>query len=243
MIEADRLAHASRWRGLPLAEKALLSLGLLALAMALPPWPGSAMVLVVASLCAWRAGTGTGAWVRLLAVPLAFVLTGAATLLVQVGPDGPTWAEGGVPQAARLALRATAAAAALLLLAVTTPMAALVQGLRRLGLPADLAELVLVIYRFIFVLLDTASAMHASQVARLGGDGWRRRVRSTSLLAAALWPRALDRARRLEVGLAARGFDGALPTLAAGPPVAARPWRLLAVLSGLMALTGVSLWI
>ncbi|MBR9971987.1 cobalt ECF transporter T component CbiQ [Magnetospirillum sulfuroxidans] len=241
MIEADRLAHASRWRRLPLAEKALLCLGLLILAMALPPWPGAVLVLLVASAGAVISGLTLPTWLRLLAPPCFFILTGAATLLVQVSADGIGLAADGGIQAGLLLSRALAAVAALLLLTVTTPMAELVQGLRRLGLPVELAEVTMTTYRFIFILQDTASAMHASQMARLGGDGWRRRIRSAGLLAAALLPRALDQARRLEMGLLARGFDGSLRTLM--PAQRVRPWRLAVIAGGLALMAGLSLWI
>lgn len=236
MMSSDRLAHTSRWRSRSLTEKALLSLGLLALALALPPWPGGALVLAVALAAALAAGTPPGAWLRLAAGPLAFILTGAVTLLWQ---GGGLSADGAV-QAAQLVLRAMAAVAAMLLLTVTTPASDLVQGLRRLGLPAEVAEVALTTYRLLFVLLDTAAAIHASQDSRLGHVGWRRRLRSTGLLAAALLPRALDRARRLELGLAARGFDGSLRTLAPHRPVSRS--GLAAIVLLLVALGGAGAW-
>jgi len=240
VIESDRLAHVSRWRHLPLAEKTLFSLGLLALAMALPPWPGAALVLAVASAAALVSGVGIRSWLGLMAGPVAFVLTGAATLLIQVSGDGIGLADDGGRAALALVLRAMAAVAGLLLLTVTTPLAELTQGLRRIGLPAELAELALATYRFIFILLETARRMHASQVARLGGDGWRRRIRSLGLLVAALMPRALDQARRLEVGLQARGYDGSLPTLVERKP--ARPMHVAGIVALLGMLAGSALW-
>lgn len=241
MIASDRLAHTSRWRKRSLAEKSLLSLGLLALALALPPWPGAALVLAVAMAASMLAGTPMGALARMMAPPLAFILTGAATLLVQGGEGGLHLSADGAAQAGLLVLRAGAAVAAMLLLTVTTPASDLVQGLRRLGLPAEVAEVALTTYRLLFVLLDTAAAIHASQEARLGTTGWRRRIRSTGLLAAALLPRALDRARRLELGLSARGFDGSLRTLSPARPVDPRGLAAVALL--LIALGGAGLWI
>lgn len=240
MIESDRLAHVSRWRRLPLTEKTLFSLGLLVLTMALPPWPGAALVLAAASAAALISGVGIRSWLGLLAGPAAFILTGAATLLVQVSADGIALADDGGRAALALVLRAMAAVSALLLLTVTTPLAELMQGLRRLGLPAELAELALTTYRFIFILLDTARRMNTSQMARLGGDGWRRRIRSLGLLVAALMPRALDQARRLEVGLQARGYDGRLPTLVQRQPL--RPLRMAGIAAVLGLLAGSALW-
>lgn len=240
MISSDRLAHTSRWRTRSLAEKSLLSLGLLSLALALPPWPGSVLVLAAAVTAALAAGTPAGALARLAAGPLAFILTGAATLLVQVDADGIALSATGSLQAGLLVLRAGAAVAALLLLTVTTPASDLVQALRRLGLPAEVAEVALTTYRLLFVLQDTAAAIHASQQARLGTTGWRRRIHSTGLLIAALLPRALDRARRLEIGLAARGFDGSLRTLSPARPTS--PRALAAIAALLIALGGAGLW-
>jgi cobalt/nickel transport system permease protein len=240
MIASDRLAHTSRWRALPLAEKALLSLGLLALALALPPWPGGALVLVTAVAAALASGAPVAALVRLAAGPLAFVLTGAATLVLQVGGDGVHLSPDGALLAAHLVLRAMAAVMAMLLLTVTTPASDLVQGLRRLGLSAEVAEVALTTYRLLFVLGDTAATMHASQQARLAGAGWRGRIRASGMLAAALLPRALDRAHRLEVGLAARGFDGSLRTLAPARP--ASPARLAAIAALLVGVGGAGAW-
>ncbi|MGE5477285.1 MAG: cobalt ECF transporter T component CbiQ [Bacteroidales bacterium] len=240
MISSDRLAHTSRWRTRSLAEKALLALGLLALALALPPWPGGALVLATAIGAALAAGTPPVALARLGLGPLAFILTGAATMVVQVDTGGLALSAAGAQQAAQLVLRALAAVAALLLLTVTTPASDLIQGLRRLGLPAEVAEVALTTYRLLFVLLDTAGAIHASQEARLGTTGWRRRIRSTGLLAGALLPRALDRAHRLELGLAARGFDGSLRTLAPRRPVSPRGVAVITLL--LVALGGAGSW-
>ena len=69
------------------------------------------------------------------------------------------------------------------------------------------------IYRLIFVFLERAEVGRQAQVARLGYDGPRRSIRSLGWLAGSLFQRSLDRGRRLETGLAARGFTGDLPQL------------------------------
>jgi cobalt/nickel transport system permease protein len=235
MTAIDRLAHASRWRSRPLAEKALLALGLLVLAVALPPWPGAAVVLAVA-VAATTLGCGVPvtAWLRAAAPALGFLMVGAIPLAVSL--DGTVT----VRPVLDLLVRGMAAVASLLLLATTTPAADLVRGARRLGLPAELAEMTLATYRFIFLLGDTARDIHAAQAARLGTVGWRRSLASLGLLIAALLPRALERARRLEMGLTARGFDGALPTLAPVRPASAS--GLAMAVATLAAVAGVGLW-
>jgi len=241
-LAIDRLAAASRWRGRSLAEKALLALGLLALTLALPPWPGAALVLPLAWAAALLgARVGLGAWLRLVAAPFGFALTATAALAVEIGPDGLALAADGGRAAGLALLRAAAALSCLLLLAVTCPAPDLVRGLRRLGLPAESVELALLVWRFLLLLLESAGAIRQAQEARLGWRGWRRSLRSLGLLIALLLPRAMERAQRLEIGLAARGFDGSLPVLR---PATACSWGFIGLTVAAEAgVAGVGLWL
>lgn len=236
MTPIDRIAAGNRWRDRSLAEKALLGLGLLALALLTPPWPTAVAILAVATLAVtWRAVVPVRTWLRLLAAPLGFVLTGAATLLVTVGSDGIGWAPGGFAAAATLTLRATAAVAGLLTLSATTPATDLVAGLRRLRVPDEFVELALLVHRFLQVTGETAAAMNAARAARLGDVDWKSRIRSAGMVAANLLPRTLDRARRLEIGLSARGWNGgALAVLSPARPVS--PTGLAATVAVLASL-------
>ena len=238
MTSIDRIAHTNRWRSRSLTEKALLAFGLLVVTLAFPPWPTAVAVLGVAAIAAIAgARVPVRAWGLAMAAPVGFVVTGAATLLVTVGEGGVALAPNGLVEAAGLTLRASAAASALLLLALTTPASDLVAAAARAKVPAEIVELALLVYRFLFVLADTFAAMHAAQEARLGHVGWRRRIRSSGLLAAGLLPRALDRAHRMEAGLAARGWDGgALRVMTPRRPVSAV--GLAAVVATLAALVG-----
>ncbi len=241
MTPIDRIAQSNRWRRRSLAEKSMLALGLLALALALPIGPGTLAVAVVSTAAAvLGAGVPARAWGLALLAPLGFALTGAVTLIFAVDGTGVHFAEGGLLAASLLVLRAMAAVSALLLLAVTTPATDLVAGLSRIGVPRDIVEVALLTHRFLLLLADTALAMDAAQAARLGHDGWLRRIRSAGLVAANLLPRAMDRARRLETALAARGWEGG--DLAVLSPVRPTTRRgLVAVCATLLVVTAIGL--
>ena len=66
----------------------------------------------------------------------------------------------------------------------------------------------MVMFRIIWLLLDCLEAGQRSLGARLGFNGNRRMLKSSGLLLASLLPRVLGRARRMEAGLAARGYTG-----------------------------------
>ena len=219
----DRAASLSPWRHRPLGEKVLLALGFLVVAVSVPPWPGAALVaVIVLGLTFGAARVPFGLWLGVAALPLGFMVSGAAVLLVQIGPEGPGLAPDGLRQASELCLRAMAATFCLLLLALTTPAADLMAGLRRLGLPAEIVDIALLTYRFIFLIGEVAVAMTHAQAARLGHRTRRLWLRSTGLVIAGLLPRAMDRARRLETGLAARGWTGEMPVLTENWPASAR---------------------
>ncbi|MEJ8278552.1 cobalt ECF transporter T component CbiQ [Pseudonocardia spirodelae] len=219
MLLIDETAHAGRWRARHPGEKAFLALGLLVLAVVLPPWPGALLtggaalaLLLAGARVPWRTA------LRLLALPLGFVLVGALPLLVTVGgdpwlapaPDGPA-------RAAELVGRSLAAVACLVLFAATTPLTDTVARLR--WIPPAVLEITLLVYRMLFLLLDSLTAVREAQALRMGFRTRRATFRSLAAQGGAVFVRAFDRARRLEAGLAARGYDGSLRVRVPARPV------------------------
>ena len=210
----DRAAYLNRWRYRALSEKVLLGLGMLALALILPPLPAAPIIAVLMSaVTLLGARVPASTWLAAAAVPVGFLLTGAATLMVDIGSSGIRFSPSGAVAAGMLVMRAMAGLSCLLFLALTTPATDLVGGMRRLGLPAEIADIALLTYRFIFLLAASVASMDAAQQARLGHSTPRRRIRSLGVRIANLLPRAFARAKRMEQGLAARGWDGEMRVL------------------------------
>ena len=238
----DRVAAQGPWRNRPLAEKCLIGLGFLLLAVTLPPLPGAVLVtLAILAFTFFGARVPLRFWASVAALPLGFLATGALVVLVQIGPEGIGLAPDGPARAAALVMRASAATCCLLFLATTTPATDLLSGLRRLRVPAELVEIALLTYRFIFILAEEAAAMTTAQRARLGHATRRRWLRSTAQVIAALLPRALARARRLETGLAARGWQGEMRVLSTRPPASPLVLGLIVTLQAAIAAAGVLL--
>lgn len=225
MYQIDRHAHTNRWRHRHPVEKLTLALGMLLLSLLLPPYPGALLIFSAMTVATvGGAGIPLGAYLRLLLAPAGFALAGAATMVVSltIGP-GTGWhftlSPLGITMASRLLLRSLAAVSCLYCLALTTPVVDLLPVLRRWRVPEIVIDLMLLIYRFLFVLTATVQAMRVAQAARLGYGSLRQTRRSLSLLAAALFGQVLGRARRLETGLAARGYDGRLLVLSMEYPL------------------------
>ena len=239
MSPIDRAAQLNRWRQRSLTEKSVLAVGMLVLAITLPPFPAAAMVAVIMTMAALLgARVPVGVWAACAVAPTGFLVVGAFSLLVQVDASGIALAPGGQVAAAKLVMRSFAGVSCLLFLALTTPTSDLIAGLRRLGVPSEITEIALLMYRFVFLLGDTAMAMDAAQAARLGHVGAGRRLRSLGLLIANLLPRAFERARRLEIGLAARGWDGEMRVLSVSAPVSIPGMALVVTALGAVASMG-----
>jgi cobalt/nickel transport system permease protein len=241
VLPIDRHAWTNRWHRHHPGERALLAGGMLLVALILPPRSTAPLVLLaMAGATVVGAGVPLGAFLRTIAVPAGFLLASLPFLAVSLDlTDGVrlAWSPAGAGLALEVGLRSLAAVSCLALLTLTTPVSELVPWLRRLGVPQAVVEIALLIYRLIFVVAERAAAARQAQDARLGYSTGRRAIRSLGLLAAGLLGRSLARARRLEIGLAARGFEGALKVLSprralSGARLATAVGTVLAVAAG-----------
>jgi cobalt/nickel transport system permease protein len=126
----------------------------------------------------------------------------------------------------QLVARTLGATAALNFLTLTTPLVDLVDLLRRLRCPGLLIDLMTLIYRFIFVLLESLNDMYTAQNSRLGYVNFRRGMMSAGLLGSQLFIEAYHRSQRLQVALESRGYAGDLKVLPATYQFDRRLWGL-----------------
>lgn len=138
--------------------------------------------------------------------------------------------------------RVLAGVTLLMLLQATTPLPKLVEGLRWLGLPAPLAELTLLVLRYIFVLGEEAGRIRDAARVRLGLADWRRALHSYSGLAGMVLWRAYDRAENVHRAMRARAYQGQIP-LAPPRPLSGRD-LLVGAAGGLVLLVifGLTYW-
>jgi cobalt/nickel transport system permease protein len=236
-LAVDDAAWASAWRTRSPVDKLVLCAGLVVCALVLPVWPGGVLVALAAVVLALGpARVPARTFGRAARWPLAFVAVGALTAVVSVD-GGLGWAPDAAARAGELVGHSVAGGAAVLLLATTTPMTDLLAALRRLGVPAAVVEVAGVTYRLLFVLLQSLTTIREAQTARMGHSTWRRSYRSSGALAAAVFTRSFDRARRLQEGLAGRGMETGLRVLPESLP-SSRGF-LAATAAGLAALVTV----
>ncbi|WP_103104132.1 cobalt ECF transporter T component CbiQ [Brevibacillus reuszeri] len=95
----------------------------------------------------------------------------------------------------------------------TVPFAEILQVLRRIGVPSILTDLLMIMYRFIFVLLQTSYQLWIAQRSRGGHQGFKAMLRDAGMLAAQLFIRAMRKYEALYKGMSARGFADSFDVL------------------------------
>lgn len=215
----DRIAHGNRLAARSGVEKVVFAIGMLALALVLPPWPGAAVVLgvmLVATLVVARVPLRV--YAKLMTGPLLFLAVGVLPLLVSLEFGGAwlvglAWAPDGIELALRVTARSLAAVSCLLFLSMSTPMPQILGVLRAVRTPAVVTEVALLIYRDIWVFIDTVGGIRMAQASRLGYRTLRSSYRSLAMLGASFFGQALQRARAMDHGLQARNWQGELRVL------------------------------
>jgi len=103
---------------------------------------------------------------------------------------------------------------ALITLISTTPFGDLLVGLQRLKVPAPLIIQLGFLYRYIFVVIDSAHHMlRARNTRRIRFLGWKMELHVVGSMIGSLLVRSLDTAERISLAMQARGFSGRWHTL------------------------------
>lgn len=114
----------------------------------------------------------------------------------------------GLEQALQIGVRSLACTSCLLFILFTVPFTDLLATLRQWRVPALVTELLLLMYRFVFLLLDGFVNLQLAQQSRGGYRTRQRWMQSAGLLASQLLVRSLQHYQAFCLALSARGFNG-----------------------------------
>ncbi|MBE7379968.1 MAG: cobalt ECF transporter T component CbiQ [Leptolyngbya sp. SIO1E4] len=227
--QIDSLVYTNRLRSLPPEHKLGFAIALFILGYLAPPHLQLGIALWLALWVIGYARIPAAIYLKLLAIPISFWLMSLPALVMGVSwgahlaaidadvvwgiPLGQVYfymSQRGLDQASTVLARAIALTSCLYFILFTVPFVEIVRILRRWGCPALVTELLLLMYRFIFVLTEVAGELLSAQQSRLGYCSWKASMRSLSLLVGQLFQRSLETYRQISLGLTSRGFKGDL---------------------------------
>jgi len=140
---------------------------------------------------------------------------------IQIGTWQLTAAREGAAEGILIASRVLGAVSLMLLFSMVTPMHKILLALRWARVPQTWVETAMLMYRYIFVLIDQTENVFSSQRMRLGYLGMRRSLASLGALAGRVIERSLNQASRTHQAMSTRGYNGTIP-VGKLPPLASR---------------------
>jgi len=99
----------------------------------------------------------------------------------------------------------------LFLLSTVTPAHSIFRAMGAMGVPKGWVEIALLMYRYIFVLLDLTADVTSAQKVRLGYAGLRRGLNSASQVGGTVILRSMDQAVQTNQAMKVRCYRGEIP--------------------------------
>ncbi|BAB75644.1 cobalt ECF transporter T component CbiQ [Anabaena sp. FACHB-709] len=226
-LQIDTLAYTNKLRRLAPGQKLLLAIALLMITAFAHPLVQILIALWMSIWTIFYAGIPAKIYLKLIYIAGFFWLTSLPALAingvgisqlnlvqndavygVNIGFYYLYISQHGLEQVWQIFTRAIASISCLYFVMLTIPFTDLLQTLRRYGFPILLTDLLLLMYRFIFVLLKTASDLWTAQQARNGYATFSLSMKSLSLLISQLFQRTLEKYQQISLSLVSRGFNG-----------------------------------
>ncbi len=249
-MKIDYYAYRSGMKNWNAGIKILLSVVTLCLIIGLNRIPVSLFVIFSMGALTLLAGRIPGkVYFHYMTVPLVFmIVSGAAIALEFAGSPAGDWnismhffylcvTKEGIRTAAEVFFKAMAGMSSLYMLAFSTPVHEIILILQKLHLPRLLAELMNLIYRYIFILFDVAHQLQTAAKARLGYQTFAMSCKTFAGIAGNLFLISLRKAGTYYDAMLARGYDGRVEFLTEEHPV--RAWQPLCCICYFLLLVGI----
>lgn len=193
-------------------------------------------------------------YVRLMLVPVTFILLGGLAIALETGETADAlWvlrifggsisiSRGGLMLAAETGIKALGAVSALYLMTLSTPMGEVLNVLRKMHVPDMLIELMHLIYRYIFILLEQNGRQKDAAAARYGYAGFRTSLHTFGMELANLFVLSMKKSGVYYDAMEARGYEGGCPFWEERKPFTLRQFLpclgYLFLASGILLLAG-----
>jgi cobalt/nickel transport system permease protein len=244
VINIDTYAYSNTLKNVHPAEKFIFAMITLVVCLTSPTVITPLIVLaLMAGGIIIKAGISGRFFVKLMFVPFSFLLLSILTIAFSIS-NNPTgfWLAINVGSltigirlpdlatAVHLFIKSLGAVSCLYFLALTTPMTEIITVLGKMRVPVIITELMLLIYRFIFVFMEIATTIRRAQSSRLGYVSTKSSFRSLSGLFSALFGKVFLKSRELFDTMEARGYTGEIKVLAKKYPVNLKNYLVITIL-------------
>ncbi|GFP75577.1 cobalt ECF transporter T component CbiQ [Clostridium fungisolvens] len=227
MFSIDKLAYISELRRVNPTEKFIFAIFTMFICIALNSTVISVIVLLLMSgITVFKGKIPLGTYVKLMSLPLSFLIVGIITIAINIVHSADNLIFGfnilniklgctseSFETATSLFFKSLASVSCLYFLTLSTPLFEVLSVLKKLRVPKLFVELMGLIYRFIFVLLDTVNMIYTSQNSRLGYSTLRLSYNSLAKLISSLFISSYKRSQDIYTAMESRCYDGDIDLL------------------------------
>lgn len=179
-----------------------------------------AILLIMVSLTTVVAGIPLRKYFKILLLPMSFLLISILTILISFGPvDIYIWSikvfqtyigitQSSLNESLLLATRVLGSISATFFLGLTTPLNNIIQVFKKIHLPNTIIELIVLIYRAIFIFLEEVEEIRTGQEIKFGYSSFKKSLKSTSLLLRSLFLRVMLRYKDMVIALECKLYNG-----------------------------------
>jgi cobalt/nickel transport system permease protein len=146
-------------------------------------------------------------YTMVIALPAIFLTPG--NTIYEIPGISLAITEQGLRSATFLITRVATSVSFMLLLVLTTPWPSLLKGMRSLGFPKILVFLLMMTYRYLHVLLSTASSLFLGRKSRkVGPEEWQNTRAWMGMISSALLAKSFHLSNEVHLAMQSRGFRG-----------------------------------
>ncbi|MHC1723120.1 MAG: cobalt ECF transporter T component CbiQ [Aminipila sp.] len=226
MILIDKLAYSSAIRNRSPFLKSAFAVGTLLICVAARSFVISFVILILMGcVTIFFSRTSPSHYIKLMIAPFVFLALGTVAIAVNftdvpmdllniaIGSKYIAVSWFSLTYAVRLIIVSLASVSCLYFLILTTPMMDLLYVLKKLHCPSLIIEIMMLTYRYIFVLFDMASSIMTAQNCRLGNISAKSAINGMGNMLSVILIRAMQKANNLFDAMESRCYDGEIKVL------------------------------
>ncbi len=219
----DFYAYTSKIRGWNATFKVYLSVMILILCILLDnPYVSVVVIIIMAYLTVVKGGLAVHKYLSILTIPIIFILLGTFTIAIDFSrhPMGEYnlylgfcyvfTSQAKLKEVVFLILKVFASISSLQMMTLSTPSSEIIHVLRKAHVPKLIVELMNLIYRYIFILMEVYTKMKNSAESRQGYCDFKTSCYTFGSIASNMLVVSLKKANTYYDAMEARCYDGDL---------------------------------
>lgn len=224
MLIIDKYAYSSKLANKSEMAKFIFAMLLIVLSVGLSNDIVNTFIIFFNSfLTVFVGGMKLRNYIRVYKIPFIFIFLSCLLLVFGAGDKSifthsiPVFSsnigiiKGGEKLFINVFLRSLAAISSTFFLCLNTPMVKLIKVFKRLRLPSVLIELLILVYRFIFIFIEEATIMLGSLEIRFAFISNKKAFNAVKLFVATLFKRVMEKNADMAISLDIKFYNGNFP--------------------------------